>query len=73
MRLQHQLNSAMRAGPSNIQYVDMPESTRNSHQYFTEASIKNLRRAGYNAGFTPLKDAVGKYLRDHVAQADRHR
>ena len=34
---------------------------------------ENLRRAGYNAGFTPLKEAVGRYVRDYLAQDDRYR
>src|ERR1700738_3080210 len=36
--------------PPNIEYIDMPASIRNSYQYFTRASVENLRRAGYNAG-----------------------
>jgi len=36
----------------------MPASIRDSYQYFTEASVKNLRRAGYNAEFTELATAV---------------
>ena len=35
-----------------------------SYQYFTQASVDNLRRAGYNAGFTPLEDAVAAYVND---------
>ncbi len=31
----------------NIAYVDMPETIRNSYQYFTQADMSNLRRAGY--------------------------
>ena len=36
-----------------------------SYQYFTQAEVENLRRAGYNAGFTPLEDG-GAALRDAV-------
>ncbi len=43
----------------NIEYIDMPEAIRGQYQYFTQSKIENLRRAGYNAGFTPLEDAVG--------------
>ena len=41
----------------NIEYVDMPDEIRDSYQYFTQAEVANLRRAGYNAGFAPLEDA----------------
>ena len=46
----------------NIEYVDMPENIRGQYQYFTQAEVDNIRRAGYNAGFTPLEDAVGQYV-----------
>ena len=46
----------------NIEYIDMPVEIRDQYQYFTQGSIENLRRAGYNADFTPLEAAVGKYV-----------
>ncbi|HET7847902.1 MAG TPA: ADP-glyceromanno-heptose 6-epimerase [Pseudolabrys sp.] len=59
--------------PANIEYIDMPESIRGQYQYFTEARVENLRRAGYNVGFTPLEDAVGKYVKGYLDRADRYR
>jgi ADP-L-glycero-D-manno-heptose 6-epimerase len=59
--------------PPNIEYVDMPVAIRNSYQYFTQASMENLRGAGYNAGFTPLASAVKHYVGDFLNQADRYR
>lgn len=56
-----------------IHYVDMPEGIRNSYQYFTQAPVENLRRAGYNAGFTPLADAVKRYVLSYLDTADRYR
>jgi len=32
-----------------------------------------LRRAGYNAGFTPLEAAVGQYVTDYLDRDDRYR
>jgi ADP-L-glycero-D-manno-heptose 6-epimerase len=57
----------------NISYVDMPESIRGSYQYFTQSEVDRLQRAGYNGGFTALEDAVGTYVRDFLASADRFR
>jgi ADP-L-glycero-D-manno-heptose 6-epimerase len=57
----------------NIEYIDMPENIRAQYQYFTQAEIENLRRAGYNAGFTPLEDAVTAYVTKYLDQADRYR
>src|SRR5262244_842111 len=48
--------------PANIEYIDMPPTIRDQYQYFTQAEIENLRRAGYNAGFTSLEDAVTRYV-----------
>src|SRR5216684_4539065 len=59
--------------PPKIEYVDMPASIRDSYQYFTEASVENLRRAGYNAGFTPLATAVRRYVGEFLDRADRYR
>jgi ADP-L-glycero-D-manno-heptose 6-epimerase len=64
--------SALGRAP-NIEFIDMPPAIRDSYQYFTEASVENLRRAGYNAGFTPLEDAVKRYVTGFLDQADRYR
>ena len=40
----------------------MPVAIRDSYQYFTQSAVDNLRRAGYNAGFTPLENAVNHYV-----------
>ena len=51
----------------------MPENIRGKYQYFTQADVENLRRAGYNAGFTPLEEAVGRYVTQFLDRADRYR
>jgi ADP-L-glycero-D-manno-heptose 6-epimerase len=56
-----------------IEYVDMPPSIRNQYQYFTQARTENLRRAGYNADFTPLERAVDLYVNSFLSQTDRYR
>jgi ADP-L-glycero-D-manno-heptose 6-epimerase len=57
----------------NIEYIDMPAAIRDSYQYFTQGSVENLRRAGYNAGFTPLAEAVKRYVVSYLDTADRYR
>jgi ADP-L-glycero-D-manno-heptose 6-epimerase len=57
----------------NIDYVDMPQAIRGSYQYFTQSDVDRLRSAGYNGGFTPLEEAVGRYVEDFLDQADRFR
>ena len=55
-----------------IEYVDMPENIRGQYQYFTQAETGNLRRAGYNADFTPLEIAVADYVTAYLDRADRY-
>ena len=64
--------AALGAQP-NIEYIDMPVSIRDSYQYFTQAETTNLRRAGYNADFTPLEEAVQRYVTGYLDRPDRHR
>jgi ADP-L-glycero-D-manno-heptose 6-epimerase len=56
-----------------IEYVDMPDNIRGQYQYFTQAEIGGLRRAGYNAGFTPLEDGVRDYVTQYFDTADPYR
>jgi ADP-L-glycero-D-manno-heptose 6-epimerase len=57
----------------NIEYIDMPPAIRGQYQYFTQAKVENLRRAGYNAGFTPLEAAVERYITSYLDRPDRYR
>ena len=57
----------------NIEYIDMPESIRDSYQYFTESKVDRLCRAGYNGNFTTLEDAVKAYVGDYLDRPDRFR
>ncbi|HWV51260.1 ADP-glyceromanno-heptose 6-epimerase [Pseudorhodoplanes sp.] len=57
----------------NIEYVDMPESIRGQYQYFTQSEVGRLRAAGYNAGFTPLEEAVSRYVTRYLDCDDRYR
>jgi len=58
--------------PAKIEYVDMPEQIRGQYQYFTQSKVERLRAAGYNAGFTPLEEAVGRYV-TFLDRPDRYR
>jgi ADP-L-glycero-D-manno-heptose 6-epimerase len=59
--------------PPNIEYVEMPEQIRGQYQYFTQASTENLRRAGFDGQFTPLGQAVERYVTGYLDRADRFR
>jgi ADP-L-glycero-D-manno-heptose 6-epimerase len=59
--------------PPRIDYIEMPESIRGQYQYFTQGEVGRLRAAGYNSGFTPLEDAVGRYVTVYLDREDRYR
>ena len=48
--------------PPRIEYVPMPEDLQGRYQYFTEATMKKLSRAGVQYEPTPLEQAVGEYI-----------
>ena len=55
----------------NIEYIDMPESIRNQYQYFTQADITKLHKAGYDKETTPLEDAIKDYVQNYL-QKDKY-
>ncbi len=46
----------------NIEYIEMPEPLRKQYQYFTQADLTKLRKAGYNKPFRELEEAVKEYV-----------
>ncbi|MFN8308295.1 MAG: ADP-glyceromanno-heptose 6-epimerase [Ferruginibacter sp.] len=53
-----------------IQYIDMPEDIRDKYQYFTEANMDKLRKAGYKDEFYSLEKGVDDYVRNYLAKND---
>jgi ADP-L-glycero-D-manno-heptose 6-epimerase len=56
-----------------IEYIDMPESIRGSYQYFTQAEMENLRRAGFNAAFGTLEEGVTRYVKSYLDRPEHYR
>jgi len=50
----------------NIEYIEMPASIRSQYQYFTQADLSKLRRAGYSKPITPLEDAIRDYIQNYL-------
>ncbi|RMG85989.1 MAG: ADP-glyceromanno-heptose 6-epimerase [Bacteroidetes bacterium] len=50
-----------------IRFVDTPEDIRETYQYFTQADIGKLRRAGYEAPFYALESGVEDYVKNYLA------
>ena len=51
-----------------IEFIDTPEDIRDKYQYFTEARMEKLRKAGYDKPFTSLEDGVDDYVRNYLAK-----
>lgn len=56
--------------PPAIRFIDMPENLRDRYQYFTEARMDRLRRAGYDRPLVDLEDGIDRYVRGHLATPD---
>jgi ADP-L-glycero-D-manno-heptose 6-epimerase len=54
--------------PAKIEYIDMPEDIRDKYQYFTEAKMEKLRKAGYKNAFHSLEEGVVDYVRNYLAK-----
>jgi ADP-L-glycero-D-manno-heptose 6-epimerase len=50
-----------------LEFSDMPETMRDRYQYFTEASMGRLRKAGFSQPFTSLEDGVEDYVGNYLA------
>ena len=54
---------------SDIRFIPTPLDIRDKYQYFTEANINKLRKAGYSEEFYSLEDGVGDYVRNYISKA----
>jgi ADP-L-glycero-D-manno-heptose 6-epimerase len=52
----------------NIDFVDTPESIRDTYQYFTEANMSKLRSIGYNREFYTLEEGVKDYVQNYLME-----
>ncbi|HEY9343896.1 MAG TPA: NAD-dependent epimerase/dehydratase family protein, partial [Inquilinus sp.] len=59
--------------PVAFDYVDMPVEIRAQYQYFTQAEMTKLRRAGYQAPFHSLENGVRDYVQRYLTTTDRYR
>ena len=50
----------------NISYIDTPEDIRDTYQYFTEADMSKLKRAGYKKKMHSLEDGIEDYVKEYL-------
>jgi ADP-L-glycero-D-manno-heptose 6-epimerase len=63
----------MARGRATGRNVRIHSAIRRHYQCSTQAKVENLRRAGYNAGFTPLEEGAYRYVTLFLNQPDRYR
>ena len=54
--------------PENISFIDMPLDIRDKYQYFTEADMHKLYKAGYTTAFTSLEDGVKDFVQNYLLE-----
>jgi ADP-L-glycero-D-manno-heptose 6-epimerase len=52
--------------PANIEYIDLPEEIADRYQYFTEAKIDKIKKAGYPGEITSLENGVADYVKNYL-------
>jgi ADP-L-glycero-D-manno-heptose 6-epimerase len=52
--------------PPDIRFIDMPEDIRDKYQYFTEANITKLKKAGYTNTFYSLEEGIDDYVKNYL-------
>jgi ADP-L-glycero-D-manno-heptose 6-epimerase len=52
----------------DINFIDTPESIRDTYQYFTEANMSKLRSIGYDKPFYTLEEGVQDYVQNYLME-----
>lgn len=52
--------------PANIKYIEMPKHLEQKYQYFTEAKMDKIRKAGYTKPLRSLEDGVTDYVKEYL-------
>ncbi|MGZ3863202.1 MAG: ADP-glyceromanno-heptose 6-epimerase [Bacteroidia bacterium] len=50
----------------NIEFIDTPIDIRDKYQYFTEAKMNKLIKAGYTKPFSTLEEGVEDYVKNYL-------
>jgi ADP-L-glycero-D-manno-heptose 6-epimerase len=69
-RLARAVFNAMKK-PVTIEYIDMPESIRNTYQYLTCAETAKIHATGYSEPVTAVEEAVADYIRNYLVPGKR--
>lgn len=59
-------------GKDVIEFTPMPEDLRGRYQYFTEAAMNKLVKAGYAEKFHTLEEGVKDYVQNYLVKEDSY-
>lgn len=54
--------------PVNIEYIDMPDHLAAKYQYFTEADLTKIKKAGYTPSISTLEEGVTDYVKNYLVK-----
>jgi ADP-L-glycero-D-manno-heptose 6-epimerase len=52
----------------DIHFIDTPSDIRDKYQYFTEAKMDKLKKAGYTKPFATLEEGITDYVKNYLAE-----
>jgi len=52
--------------PLNIEYIEMPPNLIEKYQYFTEANLNKIKKAGYKQPLHSLEEGVTDYVKNYL-------
>lgn len=52
--------------PVNIEYIELPEHLAEKYQYFTEAKLDRIKKAGYTNPINSLEDGITDYVQNYL-------
>jgi ADP-L-glycero-D-manno-heptose 6-epimerase len=47
----------------NIEWMDTPEKFRAGYQYFTQADMTKMKKAGYSEPFLSIEEGIARYVK----------
>jgi ADP-L-glycero-D-manno-heptose 6-epimerase len=59
--------SAQPQVPFSVEYIEMPEKLKDHYQYYTQADLTKLRKAGYTAEFISIGEGITEYVSEFLA------
>ena len=52
--------------PVNIEYIELPHHLAEKYQYFTEANLEKIKKAGYSKPEFSLEDGITDYVKNYM-------